>query len=157
MSNSKFIGIYYQNIRGECPVEEFLDSLDRNSLLKFFFELGLLEEFGYRLPLPHGKKVDKQEDIYELRFKGREGNVRVLYFFFDGNKAIFTNGFVKKKQKTPPTELKTAKQRKYAYLENKMGKTIEKPKKYQLKKKRNKLNLIEGRKENENREKSFKR
>ena len=34
-----------------------------------------------------------------------------LYFFFIGNKIVVTNGFVKKTQKTPQTEL--AKARKY--------------------------------------------
>ena len=40
---------------------------------------------------------------------------RVLYFFFTGNKAILTNGFTKKQQKTPPGEIQLAKDRRTDY------------------------------------------
>ncbi|MBO5568469.1 MAG: type II toxin-antitoxin system RelE/ParE family toxin [Clostridia bacterium] len=33
---------------------------------------------------------------------------RVLYFFFDGGQAILTHGFIKKTQKTPPSEIERA-------------------------------------------------
>ena len=41
----------------------------------------------------------------------------MLYFFYIGKKIIATNGFVKKTQKTPPKELKLAKERRADWLE----------------------------------------
>ena len=40
---------------------------------------------------------------------------RILYFFFVGQKAILTNGFTKKTQKTPRSEIELAKQCKADY------------------------------------------
>lgn len=40
---------------------------------------------------------------------------RVLYFFFIGKRAILTNGFVKKTQKTPPAAIELARKYKADY------------------------------------------
>ena len=40
-----------------------------------------------------------------------------LYFFYVGKKIIVTNGFVKKTQKTPPSEIKLAKERRSDWLQ----------------------------------------
>ncbi len=77
----------------------------------------LLEEFGHKLPEPHAKYIG--DEIFELRFKGREGAIRVLYFFFHGDKAILTNGFVKKSNKTPGREKLTAIERRKIFLATK--------------------------------------
>ena len=37
----------------------------------------LLEEFGHKLPEPHAKYL--KDGIFELRFSGKEGKIRVLY------------------------------------------------------------------------------
>ena len=60
---------------------------------------------------------------FEIEFyktkDGKQGSniTRVLYFFYIGKKIIATNGFVKKTQKTPPKELKLAKERRADWLE----------------------------------------
>jgi phage-related protein len=41
----------------------------------------------------------------------------VLHFFYYEGKIILTNGFVKKTQKTPPEEIKLAKERRADYIE----------------------------------------
>ncbi|MFH0839831.1 MAG: type II toxin-antitoxin system RelE/ParE family toxin [Candidatus Omnitrophota bacterium] len=105
---------YYLAESGRSPVREFVDSLDFKSQRKFFFIKELLEEFGYKLPFPHAKYIGS--DIFELRFRGREGNIRVLFFFYLRDKAIFTNGFIKKSAKTPKNELEIAIERKIKYL-----------------------------------------
>lgn len=90
---------YFTTESGDSPVEKFIDSLDYKTQRKFFFKKGLLQEFGPRLPYPHAKRIS--DDIYELRLEGVEGSIRVLYFFFYKNEIIFTNGFVKKSNRTP--------------------------------------------------------
>ena len=106
---------YFCTESGKSPIRDFIDSLDTSTQRKFFFVKGLLEEFGHKLPQPHAKYIGN--DIFELRFTGREGNVRILYFFFHRDKAILTNGFVKKMDKVPPREKAVAIERRKIYLE----------------------------------------
>lgn len=105
---------YYVTESNKSPVRDFIDSLDANSQRKFFFVKRLLEEFGRRLPQPHAKYVG--DEIFELRFKGQEGHIRVLYFFFHQDKAIFTNGFIKKTAKLPEKEKRVAIERRLAFF-----------------------------------------
>ena len=106
---------YYLTESGRSPVRDFIDSLDSSSQRKFFFVKSLLDEFGRKLPQPHAKHIGNE--IFELRFKGQEGQVRVLYFFFHQDKVIFTNGFIKKTGKVPDREKTLAIERKKAFLE----------------------------------------
>lgn len=112
---ASIICFYYVTESGKSPVKDFIDSLDSSSQRKFFFVKSLLEEFGHRLPQPHAKYIG--DEIFELRFKGQEGNVRILYFFFHQDKAIFTNGFIKKSAKLPEKERTLAIRRRKEFLE----------------------------------------
>jgi len=67
----------------------------------------LLANNGNELREPHSKHIS--EGIFELRAKVGSDISRVLYFFFVGNKVILTNGFIKKTQKTPASEIEKAK------------------------------------------------
>ncbi|MFA5143850.1 MAG: type II toxin-antitoxin system RelE/ParE family toxin [Candidatus Omnitrophota bacterium] len=111
---AKIATYYYLTESGKSPVKEFVDSLDFKSQRKFFFVKELLEEFGHRLPFPHAKYIG--DSIFELRFKGHEGAVRVLYFFYHEDKAVFTNGFIKKARKTPKNEIIIAIERRNDFL-----------------------------------------
>jgi len=105
---------YYLTESKKVPAKEFIDSLDISTQNKFFFVKKLLEDFGYRLPKPHAKYIG--DSIFELRFTGKEGAIRVLYFFFHQASVIFTNGFVKKTDKTPKNEKKIAIERRKTFL-----------------------------------------
>lgn len=76
---AKITAYYYLTESGKSPAKEFIDSLDFKAQRKFFFVKELLEEFGHRLPFPHAKYIGNS--IFELRFKGHGGAVRMLYFF----------------------------------------------------------------------------
>lgn len=106
---------YFSTESGKSPVEEFIDSLDYKTQRKFFFKKGLLEEFGRSLPYPHARYIG--DDIYELRFEGKEGAIRVLYFFYYKNEIVFTNGFIKKSNRIPKREKELAIERKKSFLE----------------------------------------
>ena len=64
--------------------------------------LDLLEMNGPLVREPYSKPLEN--GIFELRIKQGSDSTRVLYFFIIGKKAVLTNGFVKKSQKTPKTE-----------------------------------------------------
>lgn len=110
---AKYTTEFYLTENGKSPVEEFLNKLNIRTRHKFFYVNNLLEEYGLKLPMPFCKNIG--DDIYELRFKGQEGAIRVLYFFIKENRIIYTNGFVKKTNKTPIKEKKLAVNRKNSF------------------------------------------
>lgn len=112
---ARFTCYYYLTESNRSPVREFIDSLDISTQRRFFFVKELLEEFGHRLPYPHAKYI--RDGIFELRFHGREGAIRVLYFFLQQDKIVFVNGFVKKTNKTPRKEIAVAIERKKVFLQ----------------------------------------
>ena len=107
--------VYFVADTGRRPAEAFIKSLHVRSRAKFFSVVELLEEFGRRLSFPHAKYIG--DEIFELRFESVEGAIRVLYFFFDGEKVVLTNGFVKKSDKTPQKEKETAMGRREIYFQ----------------------------------------
>lgn len=109
-----FTTYYYCLPSGKAPVKEFIDALKISTYRKFIFKKELLEEFGPMLPMPHAKHL--KEGLYELRFEGEDGNIRVIYFFLENKRIIFVHAFKKTTQKTPRRELEIAHKRKEAYL-----------------------------------------
>lgn len=109
--------IFYNKPDGTEPVKDFLDSLNVKMRAKMLRTILLLAENGSYLREPHSKLL--QEGIFELRAKVGSDITRVLYFFYDGQKIILTNGFIKKSQKTPQAEIKRAKEYRKDYLNRK--------------------------------------
>ena len=104
---------YFEKEDGTYPAEEFILSQDVKMRAKLFRLLELLEEKGNTLREPYSKSLD--DGIFEIRAKQGNNITRVLYFFYIGNKIILTNGFVKKSQKTPPSEIAIAKKYRAEY------------------------------------------
>ena len=100
---TRFASYYYCLPNGRAPVREFIDSLSVSAYRRFVFKKELLEEFGPSLPMPHARHLGK--GLYELRFRGREGNIRMLYFFTEKNKVVFVHAFKKTSRKTPKKDL----------------------------------------------------
>ncbi len=110
----KFEVEFYKTENGKEPIAEFLDSLDNKMTAKLVGLMEILEEKGTELRMPYSEHLE--EGIFELRCKQGSNITRVLYFFFVGRKIIVTNGFVKKTQKTPPKEIKLAKERRADWI-----------------------------------------
>ncbi|MCK5494618.1 MAG: type II toxin-antitoxin system RelE/ParE family toxin [Candidatus Omnitrophica bacterium] len=119
----KITSYYFLTDAKTSPVRDFVDSLSQKGQRKFFAKKDLVEDFGYRLPEPHAKYIGN--GIFELRFRDDGDTIRVLYFFFHQDRVVFTNGFVKKTNKTPKRELKIAIERKKLYLKEQKGKKVE--------------------------------
>ena len=101
--------IFYDTEDGKCPVQDYLDSLERDEpklLSKTLRSIDLLETNGHNLRGPYSEPLEK--GIFELSTKQGSDITRVLYFFFVGYKAILTNGFTKKTKKTPKSEIELA-------------------------------------------------
>lgn len=97
---------FYHKSNGECPVQEYLDSLSLKLRTKTLRSIMLLEEFGTDLRMPYSAPIG--DGIFELRSVVGNDITRVLYFFIEGNTAILTHGFTKKTQKTPVREIEKA-------------------------------------------------
>lgn len=70
---------------------------------------------GKFLREPYSKHLG--DGIFEIRGIVGTDISRVLYFFYHGGKIIFTNGFIKKGQKTPASEILKAKRYRQDYME----------------------------------------
>ncbi len=65
------------------------------------------------------EQIELDDGIFEIRTKFGSDITRVLYFFVIGKRVILTNGFIKKTQKTPASEITLAKQYRIEYLTRK--------------------------------------
>ncbi len=108
--------VYFKTERGDEPVKNFVDALDLSAKRKYWRVIEYLRQFGKSLPEPHAKYLG--DELYELRFRGSEGNFRILYFFFSGHYAVLANAFKKKTNKAPKHEIGLAAQRMKIFLEN---------------------------------------
>lgn len=75
----------------------------------------LIETIG-QVPKQYFKKLEGTDDVWEVRVAFGGNTFRLLGFFDKGNLVILTNGFAKKSQKTPPSEIELAQQRKKDHL-----------------------------------------
>jgi len=97
---------YYSTPAGKEPAKDFIESLPVKLRAKVFRDIEILEEFGIELTMPHSSHL--KEGIYELRVRLGNDRSRILYFFFADRAIFLTNGFIKKKKKTPPGEIEKA-------------------------------------------------
>ncbi len=109
---------FYRLPNGQSPIEVFLDSLTGKQAQKVTWVLKLIEELDI-VPIQYFKKLVDSENIWEVRIQFGNDIFRLLGFFESGALLILTNGFAKKKQKTPPQEIELAVTRKNDYLKRK--------------------------------------
>ena len=110
---------FFELENGDCPVKNYLDSIDKKMRAKMLRTIGLLETNGNMLGMPYSEYLD--DGIFELRSKQGSDISRVLYFFCIGRKIILTHGFTKKTNKVPRSEIETAKKYRTIYLESQRG------------------------------------
>ena len=110
--------IFYKLPNGDCPVEEFLDSLSGKQADKITWVLNLVEDLQL-VPKQYFKKLVGTDGIWEVRIELGSDIFRLLGFFDQGSLVVLTNGFTKKTQKTPANEITLAEKRKKEYLTRK--------------------------------------
>lgn len=97
---------YYSLPSGKFPVKDFIDNLPGKYQTKVFNSFELLEEFGLFLGRPHLKKL-AGTSLWELRLLG-EKSLRFIFTARPNQELLMLHCFVKKTNKTPKKELKTA-------------------------------------------------
>lgn len=101
--------LLYKTPHGETPVNDFIFSLDLKAQSKVYNAINLLKTFGTRAGSPHVKKLTGTS-LWELRILGSD-SIRILYIAIADRSFLFLHGFIKKRDKTPPKEIKIAENR----------------------------------------------
>ncbi len=96
--------VFYRSEAGNEPVREWLKDLHRDDKRQIGEDIKTAQ-LGWPLGMPLIRKIDK--DLWEVRTRLTDGIARV-FFTVDGEYMILLHGFIKKSQKTPQNELKTA-------------------------------------------------
>ena len=78
-----------------------------------------LLETGDRMPVKFLKFI--RDGVYELRMEYKSNIYRLFFIFDEGNVIILFNGFQKKTQKTPESEIEKALKLKKEYYEQKQN------------------------------------
>jgi phage-related protein len=99
--------LFYESVKGECPVHDFIESLNEGEQVKVISWLKALKQEGINLHRPFADLLE--DGIHELRIKITGDHVRVLYFFCHRDYIIMTHTFFKRTDKVPKKELKKAK------------------------------------------------
>ena len=96
--------VFYRTESGNEPMREWLKDLSREDKRKIGEDIKTAQ-LGWPLGMPLIRKI--QKDLWEVRTTLNSGIARV-FFTVDGEYMILLHGFIKKSQKTPEHELKTA-------------------------------------------------
>jgi phage-related protein len=107
---------FYRTPAGQCPVEEFLDSLPGKQAQKIVWVLRLVEELE-AVPAQYLKKLGGTEDLWEIRAQQGSDTFRLLGFFEPPGVLVLTHGFAKKSEKLPRREIDVAEARRREHLE----------------------------------------
>ena len=106
--------VFYDLSDGSFPAHDFIERQPAKMNQKIYRTIDLLEALGPQLRMPYSKHLG--DGIFELRMELGSDITRVLYFFVVNKKAVLTHGFIKKSQKTPPSEIIRAKKYREDYL-----------------------------------------
>lgn len=101
--------IFYTTERGDSPLDDFLDDLDKKARAKVMAHLSLLEEQGPNLKRPYADLV--RGKIRELRIRHSSNQYRVLYFFQVRDQVVLVHAFSKKTQQLKKTDIDLAEKR----------------------------------------------
>ncbi len=107
--NKKICAKFYQTLKGNEPVREWLLKLeeeDRKIIGKDIQKV----EFGWPIGMPYSRPLG--QGIYEVRSDITDQRIARVIFCIKANEMILLHSFVKKEQKTPKPDLDLATKRK---------------------------------------------
>jgi phage-related protein len=116
--DEKFIRniFYYKNY-----YLDFFNTLKPEVRQKFNWTLKLIATID-RIPIKFFKHLEETSGLYEIRVEVGTDIYRVFSFFDKGQLIVLVNGFQKKSQKTPKSEIEQAEKLKKQYFDEKKGK-----------------------------------
>jgi len=109
---------FYRTKSGNCPVENFLESLSDKQSKKVAWTLRVVRDLQ-QVPTQYLKKLKSTDDIWEVRVTLGNNAFRLLGFYDGPELFVLTSGFAKKTNKVPRQEIHTAENRKQDYYRRK--------------------------------------
>lgn len=85
----------------------FLNGQNNKAKDKILWTLKLIEDLAV-IPTVYFKYIKNEESLYEIRIQQGTDIYRIFCFFDTGKLVVLINGFVKKTQKTPKSEIEKA-------------------------------------------------
>jgi phage-related protein len=101
--------VFYTTERGDSPLDDFLDGLDKKSRAKVAAYLSFLEEQGPNLKRPYADIVSGK--IRELRIQYRSNQFRILYFLQMFDQIVLVQALSKKTQQLKKQDIELAEKR----------------------------------------------
>jgi hypothetical protein len=105
---------FFEDDEGRCPVQDFLDGLDKPRRAKVVAVIALLAEQGPTLPFPYSSQI--QGKIRELRTQYGRERYRLLYFGAPGRVFVLLHALEKSTEKLPARGIKVAEARMQRHL-----------------------------------------
>ena len=102
-TNQKYRKItFYKNY-----FQDFFSKQNKKAKAKIIWTFDLLEDLE-RIPETYLKNIENTDGLYEIRVQSGNDIYRIFCFFDYGKLVILLNGFQKKSQKTPKSEIEMA-------------------------------------------------
>lgn len=103
----RFRVVFFRTTTGAEPVRDWLKELDRNDRKTIGEDIKTVQ-FGWPIGLPLVRMIDTE--LWEVRSRLHRRIARVIFTIHD-ELMILQHGFLKKSQKTPASDLGTARNR----------------------------------------------
>ena len=107
--------LFYTTDRGDSPIDDFLDGLDKKTRAKVAAHLSLLEEQGPNLKRPYSDVV--RGKIRELRILHSSNQYRIFYFFQMQDHIVLVHAFFKKTQQLKKKDIDLAERRREEWIQ----------------------------------------
>ena len=101
---------YKDPVTGREPCRDWLQSLPSAVRAKAIVRFRQLQEGGHTLQRPYVALL--RDGIYELRWKVKGVNYRILYFWHGEEMVLLSHGFTKQSSRVPDREIELALRRK---------------------------------------------
>lgn len=101
--------IFYENNKGDRPVETFLNSLEEKIRAKIVARIEFLEQYWQELGRPYIDFVEK--GLYELRVQFAKNRIRIIYAYMFKDYIVLLHGFIKDTKKIPENDKLLARKR----------------------------------------------
>ncbi|HEX6842914.1 MAG TPA: type II toxin-antitoxin system RelE/ParE family toxin [Stellaceae bacterium] len=99
---------FYRTAAGNEPVRDWLKGLSRDDRRTIGHDIGLVED-GWPVGMPVCRSLGG--GLWEVRSDISDGRIARVIFLIRASHMVLLHGFIKKSQKTPEAELKTAARR----------------------------------------------
>jgi len=101
--------LFYETSFGRSPVEDFIESLQKQDQARFAEVIDGIERYGLAYSRVQFKPL--RGKLWEVKFSAPGGGYRAAYVMMSGEAMVWLHAFRKSTQKTPQRDLDLAEKR----------------------------------------------